>query len=103
MQTPQAASASQQAGHSHQRNPILDLPLDRVIKSEYALALRHLLRLYTVEHLLLAWNDLQSQRDIEDLFDTPEQAHHAIATCAAWLGFRTIAAPNPVPAWWGHL
>lgn len=84
------------------RNAILDLPLSRVIKSEYALPLQHVLRLYTVGNLLGAWRYPKVQKKIEDVFDTPEQAHHAIATCAAWLGFQTVAAPGPVPAWWKH-
>lgn len=95
----------QAAGHTtptlrSERNPILDLPLHQVIKAEYALTLQHVLRLYTVSNLLGAWRDPQSQKDIEDLFDQPEQAHHAVATCATWLGLQTVAAPGPVPAWW---
>lgn len=82
------------------RAVILELPLSYVIKSEYALPLQHVLRLYTVGSLLRAWRYPKVQKKIEDVFDTPEQAHNAIATCAAWLGFQTVAAPGPVPAWW---
>lgn len=82
------------------RTVILSLPLTCVIKSQYALPLQQVLRLYTVGNLLGAWRYPKAQKKIEDIFDSPEQAHHAIATCAAWLGFQTVAAPGPVPAWW---
>lgn len=90
------------AAHTRCRHPILDLPLTSVIRSNYALQLQHVLKLYTVGNLLGAWRDLGSQKSIEEVFDTPEQAHHAIATCAAWLGFQIVAAPGPVPDWWQH-
>lgn len=82
------------------RSVILELPLTCVIKSQYALPLQQVLRLYTVGSLLRAWRYPRVQKKIEDVFDSPEQAHHAIATCAAWLGFQTVAAPGPVAAWW---
>lgn len=82
------------------RTAILELPLSCVIKSQYALPLQQVLHLYTVGSLLRAWRYPKVQKRIEDLFDSPDQAHHAIATCAAWLGFQTVAAPGPVPAWW---
>ena len=50
--------------------------------------------------LLRAWRSPKCQRSIEKLFDSPEQARHAAATCAAWLGFDTRAIHEPVPAWW---
>ena len=81
-------------------HPILDLPLGSVIKSDYALPLQHILKLYTVGCLLGAWRSPRNQKSIEDVFDSPEQAHHVIATCAAWLGYHIVAAPGPVPAWW---
>ncbi len=71
-----------------------------VIKPQYALALQQVLKLYTIGNLLGAWQRFDNQKCIEDLFDTPEQAHHAIATCAAWLGYQTVASPKPVEAWW---
>lgn len=100
----QTQSIVHRHGHPLQLNRktklILELPLTAVIKAEYALPLQQVLKLYTVGNLLGAWRSLEFQRSIEDVFDTPEQAHHAIATCAAWLGFHTVAAPGPVPAWW---
>lgn len=81
-------------------HPILDLPLSRFIQHEYALHLQHVLGLYTVGNLLTAWRDLEAQRQIELVFATPEQAHHVVVTCAAWLGMRTVAAPGPVAPWW---
>lgn len=101
MQTPQLSDSQQKAPpDTLMRHPILDLPLTQVIKTEYALPLQDVLKLYTVGNLLGAWRSLEAQKSIEDVFDTPEQAHHAIATCAAWVGFQIVAAPGPVPAWW---
>jgi hypothetical protein len=37
---------------------------------------------------------------MEQLFDSPEQARHAAATCAAWLGIPTLPLHKPVVAWW---
>jgi len=102
MHTQQLSQRPGQQPNQRPRHPILDLPLTSVIRSEYALPLQQVLRLYTVGNLLGAWRDMDTQRNIEELFDTPEQAHHAIATCAAWLGFQTVAAPGPVDAWWEH-
>jgi hypothetical protein len=82
------------------RNPILDLPLADVMRSEIALPLQHVLRIYTVGSLLSAWRNPKNHRSIEQVFDSPQQARHAIAVCAAWLGVQTMAAPNPVPEWW---
>ena len=83
-----------------QIHAILQLPLDRIIKTQYALPLQQVLKLYTVGNLLGAWHSPQVQRSIEDVFDSPEQAHHAVATCACWVGYPTIAAPGPVSQWW---
>ncbi len=100
---PQEQLAAQQVGsesNQRPRHPILDLPLTSVIRREYALQLQHVLKLYTVGNLLGAWRQFECQKSIEEVFDTPEQAHHAIATCAAWLGFQIVAAPGRVPDWW---
>jgi hypothetical protein len=83
-----------------QGNPVLNLPLTAVMRSEIALPLQQLLRLYTVGSLLAAWRSPKSQRSIEQLFDSPQQARHAIATCAAWLGVQSQPIASPVPAWW---
>lgn len=82
------------------RNPILDLSLQLVMRQEIALPLQHVLKLYTVGNLLNAWRNPKNHRSIEQIFDSPQQARHAVAVCAAWLGVQTVAAPNPVPAWW---
>jgi hypothetical protein len=82
------------------KNPVLELPLAAVMRSEIALPLQHMLNVYTVGCFLKAWRSPRTQRSMEQLFDTPEQARHAAATCAAWLGFRTLATHEPVPAWW---
>ena len=85
---------------SPSRNPILDLPLSEFMRSEIALPLQHVLKLHTVGSLLNAWRNPKNHRSIEQVFDTPQQARHAIAVCAAWLGVQTLAAPEVVPAWW---
>lgn len=82
------------------RNPILDVSLGAVMRPEIALPLQHILKIYTVGNLLTSWRNVKNHRSIEQVFDTPQQARHAIAVCATWLGIRTMAAPNPVPAWW---
>ncbi|HSI35651.1 MAG: hypothetical protein ACAI43_12140 [Phycisphaerae bacterium] len=81
-------------------NPIMELPLTEVIKPEIALTLQHVLRLYTVGNLLEAWRTPKSQRSIEQVFETPQQARHAVATCATWLGRDEGAVHRAVVGWW---
>src|SRR5688500_17355295 len=88
------------AGSPMSRNPVLDLPLNAVMRSEIALPLQHVLRLPTVGSLLNAWRNPKNQRSIEQVFDCPQQARHAVAVCAAWLGVQGQALATPVPAWW---
>ena len=82
------------------RNPIILLPLIEVIREEIALPLQHIMHLYTVGSFLVAWKDPHTQRHIEHLFDSPEQARHAAATCAAWLGIAAPPTLTSVQAWW---
>ena len=70
------------------RNPVLDVPLSTVIREEIALPLQHVLKLYTVGSLLKAWRNPKNQPGIEQVFESPEQARHAVAVCATWLGVR---------------
>ena len=84
------------------RNPVLDLPLSDVRRSEIALPLQQVLKLYTVGSFMSAWRSPKNHKSIEQVFDSPEQARHAVAVCAAWLGVQTLAAPKPVEAWWVH-
>ena len=82
------------------RNPILDLPLTDVMRQEIALTLQHVLKIYTVGNLLKAWRNPRNQKNIEQVFDSPEQARNAVAICANWLGVRTLATHKPVDGWW---
>jgi hypothetical protein len=82
------------------RNPILDWPLTTVMRSEIALHLQQVLHVYTVGNFLAAWRNPENHRRIEEVFDTPQQARHAAAVCAGWLGVRVAAAPVQVAAWW---
>ena len=82
------------------KNQVLDLPLSSVIRPDIALPLQHVLNLYTVGALLKAWRSPRNHRSIEQVFDTPEQARHAVAVCAAWLGVQTRPSHEVVPAWW---
>ena len=84
------------------KNPVLDVPLEQVMRPEIALPLQHVLKIYTVGNLLSAWRSPKNQRSIEQVFDSPEQARHALTVCTAWLGFQTPALPKPVTAWWIH-
>jgi hypothetical protein len=79
----------------HDGNPILDIPLTTVLKAEIALSLQQVLRVYTVGNLVDAWQDPRDQRRIEQLFDTPDQARHAVSVCATWLGFDTFVMQKP--------
>ncbi len=88
------------SGHMSSRNPILDLPLSEVMRSEIALTLQHVLQLYTVGNFLKAWRNPKNHKPIEQVFDSPEQARHAAATCAHWLGIKTLASPSTIPGWW---
>ncbi len=81
-------------------NPIMELPLTEVIKPEIALTLQHVLRIYTVGNLLDAWRTPKSQRSIEQVFETPQQARHAVATCATWLGGDDGPVHRAVVGWW---
>jgi hypothetical protein len=88
-------------GQNHMaRNPILDVPLNEVMRQEIALPLQHMLQLYTVGNFLTAWRNPKNHKSIEQVFDSPQQARHAAQICAAWLGIHSLAAPNPVPEWW---
>lgn len=84
------------------RNPVLNLPLEQIMRCEIALAMRQVLGIYTVGGFLLAWNDPAKQRAIEQLFDTPQQARHAAAICAGWIGAISTFTPMqlPVTGWW---
>ena len=82
------------------KNPVLSLPLCAVMRSEIALPLQHMMHIYTVGCFLKAWRNPRNHRRIEEIFDSPEQARHAVTTCAAWLGIRTQATHELVPAWW---
>ena len=82
------------------RNPILDIPLLDIMRLEIALPLRQMLNLYTVGNFLSAWGNPRNHRSIEQVFDSPEQAHHAAATCAAWLGLKIAVGHDPNLGWW---
>jgi hypothetical protein len=88
------------ARNSSSRNPILDIPLLDVMRYEIALSLRQILNIYTVGNFLSAWGNPRNHRSIEQVFDSPEQAHHAATVCAAWLGIRISVAHDPNLGWW---
>ena len=81
-----------------QLNPILNVPLNQVMRSEIALPLQQVLRIYTVGSFLQAWANPRNHKNIERVFDSPQQAQHAASVCAAWLGAESAFArvPNPV-------
>jgi hypothetical protein len=82
------------------RNPILDVPLTSVLRPEIALSLQQVLRVYTVGNLVESWQDPRDQRRIEQLFESPDQARHAVSVCAAWLGFDTFIMQKPTNDPW---
>ncbi len=81
-------------------NPILDLPLSQVMRSEIALPLQHILQIYTVGQFLRAWRSPRNQKSLEQIFDTPEQARHAVAVCQSWAGLTNRATLATPTAWW---
>ena len=83
------------------RNPVLDLPLNEVMKADIALTLQHVLQIYTVGNFLKAWRNPKNHKSLEQVFNSPQEARHAAAICANWLGIRTLAAPDSaMPGWW---
>ena len=82
------------------KNPIIDWPLNDVMRPEIALPLQHVLKLYTVGSLLHAWRNPRNHKSIEQVFDSPQQARHAVAVCAAWLGVQSLATQPSVSPWW---
>jgi len=82
------------------KNPILALPLNQVMRAEIALPLQQMLQLYTVGNFLSAWRNPKTQKFIEQVFESPEQARHAAATCAAWLGVASRPTTTIPSAWW---
>jgi hypothetical protein len=79
---------------------IAGVQLSSILRSEIALPLAQMLDIYTVGGLIAAWRSPHSQRNIERLFDSPEQARQAIAVCGGWLGISAPAMHRPVAAWW---
>jgi hypothetical protein len=82
------------------RTSVLDIPLTEIMRWEIAVSLQHVLHLYTVGNFLRAWGNPRNHENIERVFDSPEQAHHAAATCAAWLGVRIAVSNSPDAGWW---
>jgi hypothetical protein len=82
------------------RNPILDLPLSAVMRREIALPLELMLHVPTVGALLRAWQHPRTRLAIEQVFDSPEQARHAVTVCAAWFGVQCAPSMTLIPAWW---
>jgi hypothetical protein len=95
-----AAAVRGEQGACMGNNPILDLPLTEVMRREIALQLQQMLHVHTVGHLLYSWRQPGIQRKIEQIFDTPEQARHAVAVCSTWLGFQSGPAPMGMRQWW---
>lgn len=83
------------------KNPVLDLPLTAVMRSEIALPLQQILNIPTVGCLLDAWQDPQAQKDIEEVFESPGQARHAVSVCATWAGYQVAPVhPSGSTEWW---
>lgn len=82
------------------KNVILSLPLTEVLRPEIALTLQHVLRIYTVGSLLDGWRQPKTQRSIEQVFETPQQARHAVATCATWIGSAWNNMHTVEGGWW---
>jgi hypothetical protein len=70
------------------------------MRAEIAMPLAQVFQIYTVGHLLTAWRNPANQSLIEQVFDSPQQARHAAATCAAWLGMPPPPSRSSIGAWW---
>jgi hypothetical protein len=81
------------------RNPVLDVPLTQVIRQDISLPLQHL-KVFTVGGLLMAWRNPKSQKHIEQFFESPEQARHAVSVCATFLGVQSHFVTGDVQQWW---
>src|SRR5947209_7732057 len=93
-------SAKSSEGEPAPRHPVLSLPLDHIMRPEIALTLQHVLQLYTVGSFLNAWRNPKNHKSIEQVFDTPQQARHAAAVCATWLGVPSSISLQVSGAWW---
>lgn len=82
------------------KNPILDLSLREVVKPEIALILGQLHGVHTVGAFLRAWRNPRKSQELMSAFENPNQARHAAATCATWLGVRTSAIQAVPGNWW---
>lgn len=82
------------------KNPVLDLPIEEVVRPEIALVLSQVCRIRTVGGFLRQWRDPRQAKLICQAFDTPEQAKHAAATCSAWLGIRPQVVHRIPSTWW---
>jgi len=58
--------------------------------------------IYTVGNLLRAWGNPHQQKRIEQVFQTPQQARHAVAVCATWLGMHGHYSVQSIPEWWSR-
>jgi len=84
------------------RDAILNLPLTTVIRAEIALPMQ-LLGVYTISQFLTTWRDPAGQDELTAFFDSPQQARHAVAVCANWLGGRfapVMQAGFASQPWW---
>jgi hypothetical protein len=92
--------SSSSSASSASKHPVLSLPLSQVMKPQIALTLQHVLQLYTVGSFLSAWRNPKNHKSIEQVFDTPQQARHAAAVCATWLGIQSNVSHAVAGAWW---
>lgn len=81
-------------------NPVMNVSLNQVMRSEIALPLAHIMNIHTVGQFVRAWRSPRNQKSIEQIFDTPEQARHAAAVCSTWVGATTRATTMPPITWW---
>jgi hypothetical protein len=81
-------------------NPVINVPLSQVMRSEIALPLGHIMNIHTVGQFVRAWRSPRNQKSIEQIFDTPEQARNAAAICSTWVGATNRATTMTANTWW---
>ena len=73
------------------KNPVLTIPLSSVMRSEIALPLQHVLKLYSVGSLLNAWRNPKNHRSIEQVFDNPRYKDRS---CPGGIRQLTVVYPD---------
>jgi len=87
-------------GWSMAKNPVLDLPLGEIMRSEIALRLQHVLHLYTVGNFLSAWRNPRTTRASSRCSIPRNRPTTPSPSGAAWLGINVSVSNDPAGLVW---